>query len=256
MNLDIGLMTFEGAQRAAVLGGLGAAGSADAGSRPSAARDLGLLATGNAARLPRALLPPRSHDSLLQPGAHRASVDPDPPGRGQSADVPDRGRGRRRPAHPLLPQRALPARVRAPRGAGGPQARRPLARRLHLPGLDHGGPGRHPGGAPQERARGEEADRLLRVHSNLPGRARGPWARGARPASAREVAGGGLGGHGRPHQRRGAGSLRGERIVRDHRGADPRAYRGLYDRTQLYPSFQPSLDDPRWPAVLAGFQGA
>jgi probable F420-dependent oxidoreductase len=29
-------------------------------------------------------------------------------------------------------------------------------------------------------------------------------------------------------------------------------YRGLYDRTQLYPSFQPSLDDPRWPAVLAG----
>ena len=32
-------------------------------------------------------------------------------------------------------------------------------------------------------------------------------------------------------------------------------YRGLYDRTQLYPSFQPSLDDPRWPAVLAGFQG-
>ena len=33
-------------------------------------------------------------------------------------------------------------------------------------------------------------------------------------------------------------------------------YRGLYDRTQLYPSFQPSLDDPRWPVVLAGFQGA
>jgi hypothetical protein len=33
-------------------------------------------------------------------------------------------------------------------------------------------------------------------------------------------------------------------------------YRGLYARTQLYPSFQPSLDDPRWPAVLAGFQGA
>jgi probable F420-dependent oxidoreductase len=29
-------------------------------------------------------------------------------------------------------------------------------------------------------------------------------------------------------------------------------YRGLYDRTQLYPSFQPPLDDPRWPAVLAG----
>ena len=33
-------------------------------------------------------------------------------------------------------------------------------------------------------------------------------------------------------------------------------YRGLYDRTQLYPSFQPSLDDPRWPAVLAGFHCA
>jgi probable F420-dependent oxidoreductase len=31
-------------------------------------------------------------------------------------------------------------------------------------------------------------------------------------------------------------------------------YRGLYDRTQLYPAFQPSLDDPRWPAVLAGFR--
>jgi probable F420-dependent oxidoreductase len=29
-------------------------------------------------------------------------------------------------------------------------------------------------------------------------------------------------------------------------------YRGLYDRTQLYPSFQPPLDDPRWRAVLAG----
>ncbi|HZP36733.1 MAG TPA: TIGR03617 family F420-dependent LLM class oxidoreductase [Methylomirabilota bacterium] len=29
-------------------------------------------------------------------------------------------------------------------------------------------------------------------------------------------------------------------------------YRGLYDRTQLYPSFQPPLDDPRWKAVLAG----
>ncbi|MGH7404138.1 MAG: LLM class flavin-dependent oxidoreductase [Candidatus Rokuibacteriota bacterium] len=33
-------------------------------------------------------------------------------------------------------------------------------------------------------------------------------------------------------------------------------YRGLYDRTQLYPSFQPGLEDPRWPAVLAGFRGA
>ena len=33
-------------------------------------------------------------------------------------------------------------------------------------------------------------------------------------------------------------------------------YRGLFDRTQLYPSFQPPLDDPRWPAVLAGFRGA
>lgn len=33
-------------------------------------------------------------------------------------------------------------------------------------------------------------------------------------------------------------------------------YRGLYDRTHLYPPFQPSLDDPCWPAVLAGFQGA
>jgi probable F420-dependent oxidoreductase len=33
-------------------------------------------------------------------------------------------------------------------------------------------------------------------------------------------------------------------------------YRGLYDRTQLYPSFQPALDDPRWPTVLAGFERA
>jgi hypothetical protein len=33
-------------------------------------------------------------------------------------------------------------------------------------------------------------------------------------------------------------------------------YRGLYGRTQLYPSFPPSLDDPRWPAVLGRFQGA
>jgi hypothetical protein len=32
--------------------------------------------------------------------------------------------------------------------------------------------------------------------------------------------------------------------------------RGLYNRTQLDPSFKPSLDDPRWPAVLAGFQAA
>jgi hypothetical protein len=33
-------------------------------------------------------------------------------------------------------------------------------------------------------------------------------------------------------------------------------YRGLYDRTQLYPSFQPSLDDPRWSTVLAAFERA
>ena len=33
-------------------------------------------------------------------------------------------------------------------------------------------------------------------------------------------------------------------------------YRGLYDRTQLYPSFQPALDDPRWRAVLAGAERA
>ena len=32
-------------------------------------------------------------------------------------------------------------------------------------------------------------------------------------------------------------------------------YRGLYDRTQLYPSFQPALDDPRWRAVLSAFEG-
>ena len=33
-------------------------------------------------------------------------------------------------------------------------------------------------------------------------------------------------------------------------------YRGLYDRTQLYPSFQPALEDPRWPKVLAAFERA
>ena len=33
-------------------------------------------------------------------------------------------------------------------------------------------------------------------------------------------------------------------------------YRGLYDRTQLYPSFQPSLDDPRWRVVPAAFEPA
>lgn len=33
-------------------------------------------------------------------------------------------------------------------------------------------------------------------------------------------------------------------------------YRGLYDRTQLYPSFQPSLEDPRWRTVLSAFEGA
>ncbi|HEV3350649.1 MAG TPA: TIGR03617 family F420-dependent LLM class oxidoreductase [Methylomirabilota bacterium] len=33
-------------------------------------------------------------------------------------------------------------------------------------------------------------------------------------------------------------------------------YRGLYDRTQLYPSFQPSLDDPRWRTVLSGVERA
>jgi alkanesulfonate monooxygenase SsuD/methylene tetrahydromethanopterin reductase-like flavin-dependent oxidoreductase (luciferase family) len=31
-------------------------------------------------------------------------------------------------------------------------------------------------------------------------------------------------------------------------------YRGLYDRTQLYPSFQPPLDDPRWATVMAAFE--
>ena len=113
----------EGAQRAAVLGGLGAAGAADARGRPGAAGDLGLLAAGHPARFPRALLPVRSHDALLQPGADRASAHPDLPGRGEPADVPDRGRGRGRAAHPLLPQRALPARVRPPRGAGGAEPR-------------------------------------------------------------------------------------------------------------------------------------
>ena len=33
-------------------------------------------------------------------------------------------------------------------------------------------------------------------------------------------------------------------------------HRGLYDRTQLYPSFQPSLDDPRWRVVPAAFEPA
>jgi len=33
-------------------------------------------------------------------------------------------------------------------------------------------------------------------------------------------------------------------------------YRGLYDRTQLYPSFQPPLDDPRWRTVLSGVERA
>jgi probable F420-dependent oxidoreductase len=31
-------------------------------------------------------------------------------------------------------------------------------------------------------------------------------------------------------------------------------YRALYDRTQIYPSFQPVLEDPRWPSVLAAFR--
>ncbi|HUM15791.1 MAG TPA: hypothetical protein VL086_08880 [Candidatus Nitrosotalea sp.] len=33
-------------------------------------------------------------------------------------------------------------------------------------------------------------------------------------------------------------------------------YRGLYDRTQLYPSFQPPLDDPCWPRVLTAVERA
>jgi hypothetical protein len=33
-------------------------------------------------------------------------------------------------------------------------------------------------------------------------------------------------------------------------------YRGLYDRAQLYPSFQPPLDDPRWRTVLSGVERA
>jgi probable F420-dependent oxidoreductase len=33
-------------------------------------------------------------------------------------------------------------------------------------------------------------------------------------------------------------------------------YAGLYDRTQLYPSFQPSLDDPRFAALVREFNGA
>ena len=41
------------------------------------------------------------------------------------------------------------------------------------------------------------------------------------------------------------------RIGRDRSG-DHCAVSG----SQLYLSFQPSLDDPRWPAVLAGFRSA
>jgi probable F420-dependent oxidoreductase len=33
-------------------------------------------------------------------------------------------------------------------------------------------------------------------------------------------------------------------------------YDGLYDRTQLYPSFAPSLDDPRWPDLIASLSSA
>ncbi|OGK88789.1 MAG: hypothetical protein A2X52_04105 [Candidatus Rokubacteria bacterium GWC2_70_16] len=33
-------------------------------------------------------------------------------------------------------------------------------------------------------------------------------------------------------------------------------YAGLYDRTQLYPAFQPSLDDPRMAALVREFDGA
>ena len=33
-------------------------------------------------------------------------------------------------------------------------------------------------------------------------------------------------------------------------------YAGLYDRTQLYPSFAPSLDDPRWAGLIADLRSA
>jgi hypothetical protein len=33
-------------------------------------------------------------------------------------------------------------------------------------------------------------------------------------------------------------------------------YRGLYDRTQPYPSFQPPLDDLRWRTVPSGVERA
>ena len=80
---------------------------------------------GHAARLPRALLPLRSHDALLQPGAHRASAHPDLPGRGEPADVPG-SRARSRTGCTSIPStaRGYLREVRAPRGAGGAQPRR------------------------------------------------------------------------------------------------------------------------------------
>jgi hypothetical protein len=33
-------------------------------------------------------------------------------------------------------------------------------------------------------------------------------------------------------------------------------FAGLYDRTQLYPSFQPSLDDPRFARLVREFNGS
>ena len=119
---------------------------------------------------------------------------------------------------------------RAEELAGGAQPIGALPHRLHLPRLDHGGAGRHRGGAAPAGASGEAADRHLRLHPDLSagaGHTRETLDLFAVSGPFEEI---------------------GDRIRE--------RYRGLYDRTQLYPSFQPPLDDPRWRTVLSGVERA
>src|SRR5438874_2455345 len=122
---------------------------------------------------------------------------------------------------------AVAARARAAGRRGGHGEGRTPARRLHLRDVELRGGRRHRAGDRAAEAGGEAADRLLRLHAHL--RARAGRARLAGPgaATAPQVGGRRLEGHGRSHHGRDARDVRRRRLLRQHRDATQGALRGV-----------------------------
>src|SRR5215218_9292300 len=96
--------------REAVLDAVVGAGEADARVHPRHAGHLGVLERGRQARLPRRVLPPHAHDTVLQPGTQSVRHPEGVPRRRRRAHDRGGGRGRRRDPAPRLHDRAVRAR--------------------------------------------------------------------------------------------------------------------------------------------------